>query len=147
MCSGWRGQIPAPLGLLRVHFHYTVFLCTMHWTQLYILMDRMEPLILGLPWSRTCHLHRIYHLVRNLYSLKNKNCQDCATVLLFSLLLPVSRIRELEVDFYHRMFTNLLKKDKKSSSYDEMSLKEEVSGRNPYHGGDRYYPTDLNSGT
>jgi hypothetical protein len=26
MCSGWRGQIPAPLGLHRVHLHYTIFL-------------------------------------------------------------------------------------------------------------------------
>jgi hypothetical protein len=26
MCSGWRGQIPAPLGLHRVHLHYTISL-------------------------------------------------------------------------------------------------------------------------
>ncbi len=41
------------------------------------------------------------------------------------------------------MLTNLLKKDKKSSSYDEMSPKEKVSGRNPYQGGDGYYPTGV----
>jgi hypothetical protein len=26
MCSVWRGQIPAPLGLHRVHLHYTISL-------------------------------------------------------------------------------------------------------------------------
>jgi hypothetical protein len=32
MCSGWRGQIPAPLGLHRVHLHYTIFLLHNTWS-------------------------------------------------------------------------------------------------------------------
>jgi hypothetical protein len=49
-CSSWVTQGTSPL-------HNNLF-CTLHWAQLYILMDRMEPLILGLPKSRTVCLYQ-----------------------------------------------------------------------------------------
>ncbi len=53
-CSLWAPQVkgPAPCSSGYISPHTNPF-CIVHQAQLYILMDRMEPLILGLPKSRT----------------------------------------------------------------------------------------------